>query len=72
MFRVPLAFDLIAALLQNVLRQHAQMAAKRDSRREDGFHLRQNFPASLRLDKFRADGHQSFCVGNRIRSSRNF
>ena len=60
MFRVLFAFDVIAAFFQNVLRQHAQMTAKRNARRDDGSDLRQNFPAAFRLHKFRAGGEKFF------------
>ena len=59
MFRFCLAFDVVTALVQNVLRQHSEMSAKRHSRRHNRFHLRQNIASSFGLHKFRAGGDET-------------
>ena len=65
-FRFIFAFDVVAAFFQNMLRQHSEMPAKRNSRRDNGLHLRQNFPPAFGFHKFRAGGNQSSCIRHRV------
>ena len=62
MLRFILPFHVITALLPHLLRQHAEMAQKRNARADDRADLVQNLAATFRLDGLSPGGDQTLRI----------